>query len=384
MRRQAGACAGLIGAQLLLGCAGPAPVTLAAPAPAAVPQSQSAAAPEAALAVQPAAPPVAWPKAAGCREIAAEIGRLPPAAAARLDPATAPLALAVRDGPTPLPPAETVSLDLPLPVDDGSARCVLVVAPAPTVRAAPRRPLAHEIVRSTYRVAGGGRPNPDYRRLQQELRRVDRSEDIDFLATGDPGIDLIGLIAGGVLQGIDAALMGRAEAGLRAELAATPPTVAEPRWEPYSFEVTTIEATRSGRLRVQLVDRASDRAWSLDEPVVERRRFRVAAGRRARDRGLLEGGGDGLVAMTTVAVWEQEGLRPNLTWLVAALGARTGPGRQVAEIEATAPAAGPAGSGDPSDVPSPVGAVESAIGADGVRRFRLREPGPDAPVSPAS
>ncbi len=229
-----------------------------------------------------------------------------------------------------------------------------MVAPAPTARAAPRRPLAHEIVRSTYRVAGGGRPNPDYRRLQQELRRVDRSEDIDFLATGDPGIDLIGLIAGGVLQGIDAALAGRAEAGLRAELAATPPTLAEPRWEPYSFEVTTIEATRSGRLRVQLVDRASDRAWSLDEPVVERRRFRVAAGRRARDRGLLEAGGDGLVAMTTVAVWEQEGLRPNLTWLVAALGASTGPDGPVAEIEPTAPAAGPAGSGDPPDVPSAV------------------------------
>jgi hypothetical protein len=336
------------------------------------------------LAIQPAAPPVAWPTAAGCRELAAEIGRLPPAAAARLDPATAPLALAVRAGPTPLPPAEAVALDLPLPPDDGSARCVLVVAPAPTVRAAPRRPLAHEIVRSTYRVAGGGRPNPDYRRLQQELRRVDRSGDLDFLATGDPGIDLIGLIAGGVLQGIDAALAGRAEAGLRAALAATPPTLAEPRWEPYSFEVTTIEATRSGRLRVQLVDRTSDRAWDLDEPVVERRRFRVASGRRARDRGLLEAGGDGLVAMTTVAVWEQEGLRPNLTWLVAALGASTGPGRPAAEIEAAAPAAGPAGSGDPPNVPSGSGAVESAIGADGVRRFRLREPAQAAPVSPAS
>ena len=229
--------------------------------------------------------------------------------------------------------------DLPLPTDDGTARCVIVVDRAASARAAPRRPVAHEIVRSTYRAGGTGRANPEYRRLQRELRRLEAPDDIDLVATGDPGVDLIGLLAGSVLQGIGAALDGQAASTARSRLAATPPSLAEAAWEPYAFEVTTIEAARSGDLRARLIDRATASAWALEEPVVERRLFRVASGRRSRDRGLLEGGGSDLVATADIAVWEQAGLRPSLAGLVGALGAATTPGAPATDADLAPPPA---------------------------------------------
>ena len=311
MRPSVRLLAGGAAATILLGC-GPPP----GPPPTAVSPTPDA--------VAPAAPPVAatmpWPNAGDCRALAAAIGAVPAAERARLRPAGAPLAIAARDGPVPLSPAAAVTPDLPLPIDDGTARCLVVVERGASARAAPRRSLAHEMVRSTYRAGGAGRANPEHRRLRRGLRRLEAPDDIDVVATGDPGVDLIGLIAGSVLQGIGAALDGQAAAATRARLAATPPTLTEPIWEPYAFEVTTIEAARTGTMRARLIDRATSSAWALEERVVERRQFRVASGRRSRDRGLLEGGGNDLVALADIAVWEQAGLRPSLAGLVGAGG----------------------------------------------------------------
>ena len=99
----------------------------------------------------------------------------------------APLALATRDGSNRAAPAAVVNQDLPLPPDDGSERCVIEVERAASARAAPRRPIAHEMVRSSYRAGGAGRSNPEYRRLRRELRRLETPDDIDFVATGDAG-----------------------------------------------------------------------------------------------------------------------------------------------------------------------------------------------------
>ena len=217
------------------------------------------------------------------------------------------------------------------------------------------------MVRSTYRT-GGRQPNPAYRELRRELRARERSDEVAVLATGDPTLDLIGLVAGAALQGIGDALDGSTNAALRARLAETPPTLEGGEWEPYAFAVTTVEAAREGRLRAALVERATGATWHLDRPVLERRRFRVADGRRARDRGLLEGGGDGLVETADVAVWEQAGLQPSVAGLLAALGSQAQAGPLPAVPE---PAAGP------PEEPVTAGGVAMAVGADGVRRFRL-------------
>lgn len=354
---------------ILLGCGPP-------PAP---PPTASAATPAVAQAPEALPDPIAtaWPVATDCRALATAVTSLPAADRARLGSEAAPLAIAVRDGSIPLASAAAVAPDLPLPIDDGTARCVVVVERAASARAAPRRPVAHEIVRSTYRAGGAGRANPEYRRLQRELGRLESPDGIDLVATGDPGVDLIGLIAGSVLQGIGAALDGQAASAARGRLAATPPTLAAAVWEPYAFEVTTIEATRSGHLQARLFDRATAEAWTLEEPVVERRLFRVASGRRSRDRGLLEGGGSDLVATADISVWEQAGLRPSLTGLVAALGEIAGPSLSITEVD-LAPSIPP-----PPSLDRGTGMVEARVGPDGVRRYRLRATDTAPPVTRA-
>jgi hypothetical protein len=313
-------------------------------------------------------PSVSWQAVGPCRTLAAAVAAMPEGERSRLPLVGAPIAFSVRDGAATLPPAEAmaaVTADLPLPVDDGSARCVILVEATRTVGGASRRPLAHQVVPSTYRASTGGGPNPEYRHLKRELRELDDDDRVGLVATGDPALDLVGLIAGSVLEGLDAAFDGRRAAAIKERLGATPPTLAEPVWEPYSFEVTTIEATREGLLRVRLVDRATLEAWLFQEPVVERRRFRVATGRRARDRSLLEGGGGDLAATTDIAVWEQAGLRPSLSGLVAALGAIAIPAVRVTESRSP-PAARAAVVGTSRT-------IEELLGDDGVRRYRLRD-----------
>ena len=316
-----------------------------------------------------AAPPsrLPWPGVGDCRALAAALVAMSPAERARLDPATAPLGVTLRAADGAFSVADGLA-DPPLPADDGRRRCALLIEVQPGVRAAPRRILGHERVRSAYRTSAAGRPNPEYRRLQEQLRDLERADAPGVLATGDPGLDLIGLVAGSVLDGITAAVDQHQADALRRRLADTPARLDEVDWEPYSFEVTTLEAARAGGVRAFLVDRRTGDVFALEDSLRETRRFRVAQGRRARDRGLLEGGGDGLVDPADVAAWEQSGVRPGLISLLAALPSEPS-ASAVPPPELAAAAAGS-------------GSVVAETGPDGVRRFRLRGAAAGPELSP--
>jgi hypothetical protein len=324
---------------------------------------------------------VRWPRAASCRELLAAIVAMPEAARSRLEPAQATAAFAVRDGAALLPPGEARAAcvqDLPLPAGTGAeVQCLVLVDRLPTARSAPRRPLAHEIVRSTYRAGSQRQPNPDYRDIWDSLRELEDDDGAGLMATGEPALDLIGLVASSVLDGIDLFTRERAAAAARAKLAATPATLSSATWEPYTFEVTTLEATRSGRLRAVLVDHGSGLAWPLERVVLEQRRFRVAEERRARDRDLLEGHGGGLVDVADVAVWEQAGLRPSLLDLAAALAEVDGPGATTS-VAARPAAPAPPGAGAAGMARS--GSVEQTTEPDGSHRYRLVEADAKPPV----
>ena len=115
-----------------------------------------------------------------------------------------------------------VTMDLPVPLGDGrGVPCLLLVERTPTSRTAPRQPLAHTIVQSTYRRGNQRIANPKHEELRRTIRALDEKDD-DIIATGDPTIDLIGIVAGGILNGIGSIWRGRAEAEARAELADDP------------------------------------------------------------------------------------------------------------------------------------------------------------------
>ena len=56
----------------------------------------------------------------------------------------------------------------------------------PTDLGAARRPLAHEVVRVTYRVGSERQANPDYVALRRRLREVKSDEGLGIMATGVP------------------------------------------------------------------------------------------------------------------------------------------------------------------------------------------------------
>ena len=355
------------------------------------------------VAIAPAAatPAEPWPVRPGCRAILGGVVGLPEAARRRLAPEAAPLALRVLDGGQPLPAAavgEAVRRDLPIPVDaGGDAPCLLLVERSVTARAGPRRRLAHEVVRSTYRRGSRSVENPEHAELRRAMRELEDEDGVDVLSTGDPGLDLIGLLVGGVLDGIDQFRRGRATDQARDKLAAMPARLEEPVWEPYTYEVTQIEAARRGILRAALVDRGVGRAWVIERPTQETRRFDVATGRSAKDRQLLEGPGGAAATTADIAVWEQVGLQPSLAGLLELLATVPGDGMAldatgIAAAWAVAPvrlAEAPIGIVDALPAqPSPetddaasvprlrASSVEQVITGDGVRRYQLAAPTP--------
>lgn len=299
---------------LLAGCMGSDPTT-ALPEPAAGPATDTEAAGLA----------EGWPGGGRCTEVIAGLARLPPARRQLLLPEASPLALAVIDRGAVLPRGaigDQVVRDLPVPITDrltGEAPCLLLFDRAATTAAGPRRPVAHELVRSAYRRGTRRTANAEHEELKRAVREVERERQPDIIATGDPGVDLIGLVAGGVLSGIDLfRRRGEAEE-LRGALADTPASLEEPIWEPYSYSVTTFEASRTGPLRAALVDRAQGRSWSIDLSVREARTFRVASGRHVKDRAVLEGADATISVPADLDVWEEGGLKPSTGELVERL-----------------------------------------------------------------
>lgn len=345
----------------------------------------------------------AWPSGDTCRSRLAAAAALPEEERRRLDPARSPLTVAVIAGGMPVPREHVqagLTLDLPIAMGEpAGAPCLLLVALAPTARSAPRQPLAHEIVRSTYRRGTQRVANPEHEALRRKVRELDGNQDDGIIATGDPTIDLIGLVAGGLLNGIGAIWRGRAEGEARAALAATPASFVEPVWEPYTYELTTVEAERTGQLRATLIEPARGLSWPLEQTVRERHRFKVAVGRLPKDRDLLESRGGDIVTTADVTVWERGGLRPSLAWLATTLPTTPAagvPGDMTAVMAAWAatPGASPPwqdperAADDPIDEPVTAtghptgrGSVEQVVTVDGVRRYRLVEPAAGGPVA---
>jgi hypothetical protein len=259
-----------------------------------------------------------------------------------------------------------------------------VVERSTTTPTAPRRLLAQRVVRSTYRKGSQHTANPEHEALRRAVRELEDGDDAageGILATGDPSLDLIGLAASGVLTGIDLFRRGQAERRAMEALAATPPTVENVVWEPYTYAATTVEAERARRLRMALVDRRLGRSWQATHEARETRRFVVAAGRHAKDRDLLEGYGGNVVTTEDVAVWEQAGLRPPLSVLLATLAGAAGDGAPgdlatvAAAWVANAPtAAATLAAPEPAATGRRSLSIEQTALADGTHRYRLVEP----------
>lgn len=331
-----------------------------------------AAGPVAAVAAAPATPSPTWPDTGDCRGRAAAVLAMPEAGRERLPAGGATLAVAVVDrGGALLSPAEVpghLEVDLPLALarEVGEADCLVVAGVARrTAEGGGRRLVGHEVVRSEYR--SGTRRAADAGRT----RRAARDEDdgggglggLGVMRTGDPALDLVGLVAGGLIRGVGRLWSARDEAaaaGLGPDEGVAAPGPEAAVYRPYTYEVSLFEMERAGVVGAALVDRAAGRVHEARHAVRERRTFPLAKGRHAADRGLLERTGRQAVLEADLDLFAEQPPRPRLSDILRALAAGGGEGRPGGVAEATAVLARAGGEDRTAAVPGDAPAAGSA------------------------
>ncbi len=273
-----------------------------------------------------------WPAPERCPEVAARLvaakERLPTA------PAGAPLAVLALGDPAGL----TIEPDMPLPMATSGppppAPCVLIVELPSGPPMASRRTLGTDTVLSDYQSGTRERANPAYAQARRDLQETDSGDRPSgggrLRSTGDVTLDLIGLAATGLIQGVGAFIGGHRSEAAEAKLEATPPTLEEPIYRSYRLTVEDIAAEKTVRARVALVDRRSGEVWEAPRTLTARREMQIAEGLHPQDRGLAEGGA-AYRAPGELHQWERAPivipLSDLLAWTVAATAASP-PGRQ--------------------------------------------------------
>ncbi len=167
-----------------------------------------------------------------------------------------------------------------------------------------------ETVESRRRVGSRRQLNPEYERIERELaearaeaRRRRPAERI--LSTGDPALDLVGLVAETVLAGGRILFGGDRVAELEAKLAETPPFVEVPVVHRYRYELRRFAGRRSGSVRAALLDPRRGGGWTVRVALEERREFAVVRGRDPGDDTPLPPGIGEPVDPETLEAWRQ-------------------------------------------------------------------------------
>jgi hypothetical protein len=305
--------------------------------------------------VKRSSPPIDWAGAGDC------LGQLRLLHAAaeedRLDESQEPPFAVLLGAPTTSlewiqAPIVPVVADLPLESYENhaaalaAAPCLLLVEPARDVRAA-HRVVDFEDVASEYQSSVRSEKNPDYDAAQARLRDAERSTSKSgpgVLRVGDPMLDLVGIVVGGVStafgdigqDGLDDAL---------AELKETPRSRDRPVYRAYEFERSTVRAGKEAVIPIGLSDLRSGRTWRTQLHQREMREFAVLGGLDPRDRD-YEQHRAGAMSWREFEHWQREPPQLPLSALVAAL------------VEPGAAAASP-----PATGAEPLAATSSAIAA---------------------
>ena len=190
--------------------------------------------------------------------------------------------------------AATVPLvgDLPLESyeDQGAAAaaapCLLLVEQPSDLRAA-HRVVDFQNVASLYQTGVRTERNPDYDAAQANLKdaqRESKRRGPSILQVGDPMLDLIGMLVGGVIATFDQFGSNSDLDDKLAALKETPRSQDRPVYRAYEFERSTVRAGKEATIPIALRDVKRDRIWRAQLRQREMRQFSVVEGLDPRDR----------------------------------------------------------------------------------------------------
>ena len=172
------------------------------------------------------------------------------------------------------------------PDNAGTKPCVLQLG-LPQAQRGAHRALRYEEVASAYQSGVRSEKNPDYEIAQAQLRQAERDAKeggVSILKVGDPLLDLVGLLVGGVIDGVSRSSSGDDLDQALAALADTPRSLDHPVYRPYHFERIAVAARREAIVPITLIDRDRGRTWQAELRQRERRNLHVLDGLDQRDR----------------------------------------------------------------------------------------------------
>jgi hypothetical protein len=275
---------------------------------------------------QPA--PIDWADAGDCldqlnllRELAAQGGlqetHAPPFAVALATPASS--LEWVRADAVPL------IADLPLeayedPAAAAGVPCLLLVEQPGEVRA-DHRVVDLDTVASEYQSGVRSERNPDYDVAQARLKDAEREtkrRGPSILRVGDPLLDLVGLMVGGVIATFDQVGSDDDLDDALAALKETPRSRDRPVYRAYEFERRTVRAGKEATIGVALRDLRRGRTWRSEVRQREMRQLFVLEGLDPRDRD-YEQHRAGALSREEFEHWQRQPPQLPLSALVAAL-----------------------------------------------------------------
>ena len=292
-------------------------------------------------------------------------------------------------------PTVPLVLDLPLSSheDQGAAAaaapCLLLVEQPSDLRAG-HRVIDFQNVASLYQTGVRSEKNPDYDAAQARLREAERESrngGPDILRVGDPLLDLVGLLVGGVIATFSHLGSGDDLDEALTALKDTPRSRDRPVYRAYEFERSTVRAGKEATIPIALRDLRRGHIWRTQLRQREMRQFSVVEGLDPRDRD-YEQHRAGAFSWEEFDHWQSQPPQLPVSALIAALvemqGTEGGPRTElVADARPSMPPTGAldaddATAGVPSALPL-LAAIEPGAGAT-----RTRAPVRDAPASEPS
>ncbi|MGF1475625.1 MAG: serine protease [Geminicoccaceae bacterium] len=254
-----------------------------------------------------------WPEADACPALLASVLAQHANRNLPVDPSDAPVVMVVAQGdagPSLHQPLEVVvEQDLHLPVHRGGLPsplppCLLMVHADDDVVAAPRRIVSRRQAQSKYVSRMRHVENPAYRAAKHRLKRAEKALNGSgggWKTMGDPLVDMVSVIVGGALSGLDGAKRTEEYETALAELAKTEPELERPVLTSYLLNVVEVAASKRSEVDVVLIDTRRRQAVEAAVAVRETRHFEMSDDLRAEDRGI----GNRLASAEAIKTWER-------------------------------------------------------------------------------
>lgn len=267
---------------------------------------------------------VAWPAVGHCARRLDAVLAMPPEQRDGLDRRNTPFALLPLDGIVADTALAGFARELAMPLVDRDSTsghaCILAIG-----RAEPQLPRSSRKVFRTVRLKSSfprgmkKRANPEVRQIEKALSEARKDERARrksaAVATGDPALDLLGHVAGGLIDGISAWFEPSEVEELEARLAATDPFIEEPLMSTYSYTLQELETRREATLRLALVETATGRGWQSRSSIRERRFVALSDDRHPQDHTTRHGPAFTPMTSTELQMWERQAAVPDEAFL---------------------------------------------------------------------